>query len=150
MVRSLNSKRVLKCQSIRPGSISAIGCSRSIIPTHRLRSRRPRRRSRCGAIQHRSCARKSCLVLTERSYKARPKTSSTFNLVGIMMWNRPHFLLNWVDERILQRGRPDGTSQIADVICKTQAIQLDFVYRRDITIRRARFDARPECTEPAR
>lgn len=43
-------------------------------------------------------------------------------------------LLNWVDERILQRGRPDGTSQIADVV-QDPGIQLDFVYRRDITVR---------------
>ncbi|MFN3214694.1 MAG: TonB-dependent receptor domain-containing protein [Henriciella sp.] len=42
-------------------------------------------------------------------------------------------LLNWVDDRILQRGRPDGTSQIADVI-EDPGMQLDFVYRRDITI----------------
>ena len=41
-------------------------------------------------------------------------------------------LLNWVDERILQRGRPDGTSQIADVL-QDPGIQLDFVYRRDLT-----------------
>ncbi|MEM7328920.1 MAG: TonB-dependent receptor [Pseudomonadota bacterium] len=40
-------------------------------------------------------------------------------------------LLNWVDERILQRGRADGTSRIADVI-EDPGIQLDFVYRRDI------------------
>ena len=42
-------------------------------------------------------------------------------------------LLNWVDERILQRGRADGTSRIADVI-EDPGIQLDFVYRRDLTI----------------
>lgn len=41
-------------------------------------------------------------------------------------------LLNWVDERILQRGRADGTSQIADVL-QDPGIQLDFVYRRDIS-----------------
>ncbi|NQY38883.1 MAG: TonB-dependent receptor [Henriciella sp.] len=41
-------------------------------------------------------------------------------------------LLNWVDERILQRGRPDGTSQIADVL-QDPGVQLDFVYRRDLT-----------------
>lgn len=41
-------------------------------------------------------------------------------------------LLNGVDERILQRGRADGTSQIADVI-QDPGMQLDFVYRRDIT-----------------
>lgn len=39
-------------------------------------------------------------------------------------------LLNWVDERILQRGRADGTSRIADVV-QDPGIQLDFVYRRD-------------------
>ena len=41
-------------------------------------------------------------------------------------------LLNWVDERILQRGRADGTSRIADVL-EDPGIQLDFVYRRDFT-----------------
>lgn len=41
-------------------------------------------------------------------------------------------LLNWVDERILQRGRADGTSRIADVI-EDPGVQLDFVYRRDFT-----------------
>lgn len=41
-------------------------------------------------------------------------------------------LLNWVDERILQRGRADGTSQIADVL-EDPGIQLDFVYRRDLS-----------------
>jgi len=41
-------------------------------------------------------------------------------------------LLNWVDERILQRGRPDGTSRIADVL-EDPGIQLDFVYRRDLS-----------------
>lgn len=42
-------------------------------------------------------------------------------------------LLNWVDERILQRGRADGTSQIANVL-EDPGLQLDFVYRRDISI----------------
>ncbi|MEO1188533.1 MAG: TonB-dependent receptor, partial [Pseudomonadota bacterium] len=41
-------------------------------------------------------------------------------------------LLNWVDERILQRGRPDGTSRIADVL-EDPGVQLDFVYRRDLS-----------------
>ncbi|MEP1144042.1 MAG: TonB-dependent receptor [Henriciella sp.] len=43
-------------------------------------------------------------------------------------------LLNWVDERILQRGRADGTSQIADVL-QDPGLQLDFVYRRDLIFR---------------
>ncbi len=41
-------------------------------------------------------------------------------------------LLNWVDERILQRGNQQGTSPVADVI-EDPGIQLDFVYRRDFT-----------------
>ncbi|MEL7545362.1 MAG: TonB-dependent receptor [Pseudomonadota bacterium] len=41
-------------------------------------------------------------------------------------------LLNWVDNRILQRGRADGTTTIADVV-EDPGIQLDLVYRRDIT-----------------
>jgi len=47
-------------------------------------------------------------------------------------------LLNWVDERILQRGRADGTSRIADVV-EDPGIQLDFVYRRDFTFNNKEF-----------
>lgn len=47
-------------------------------------------------------------------------------------------LLNWVDERILQRGNQQGTSPVADVI-EDPGLQLDFVYRRDFTFRDQEF-----------
>ncbi len=43
-------------------------------------------------------------------------------------------LLGWVDERILQRGRPGGVLDLADVV-EDPGVQLDLVYRRNFLVR---------------
>lgn len=43
-------------------------------------------------------------------------------------------LMNWVDERILQRGIPTPGQELPDVVEKP-GVQLDLVYRRDFSIR---------------
>jgi len=42
--------------------------------------------------------------------------------------------MNWVDERILQRGIPTPGQELPDVVEKP-GVQLDLVYRRDFSIR---------------